>query len=49
MKMASCELDGLSGHEAGRKLLAELYRAETGEDLPEIRITHRGKDRKSVV
>ena len=43
MKMASCKLDGLTGHQAGRKLLAELYRAETGEDLPEIRITHRGK------
>ena len=43
MKMASCELDGLTGHQAGRKLLAELYRGETGEDLPEIRVTHRGK------
>ena len=43
MKMASCELGGLSGHEAGRRLLQELYRAETGEDLPEIRVTHRGK------
>ena len=43
MKMASCELDGLTGHQAGRKLLAELYRAETGEDLPEIHRTDRGK------
>ena len=43
MKMASCELGSLTGHEAGRKLLKELYRAETGEDLPEIRVTHRGK------
>ena len=43
MKMASCELDGRTGHEAGRKLLAELYRAETGEDLPEIHRTDRGK------
>ena len=43
MKMASCELDGRTGHEAGRTLLQELYRAETGEDLPEIRVTHRGK------
>ena len=43
MKMASCELDGLTGHQAGRKLLAELYRAETGENLPEIRVTDRGK------
>ena len=43
MKMASCELDGRTGHEAGRTLLQELYRAETGEDLPEIRVTDRGK------
>ena len=43
MKIASCKLDGLTGHEAGRKLLKELYRAETGEDLPEISITDRGK------
>ena len=31
------------GHEAGRALLAEAYRAETGEDLPEILTTDRGK------
>ena len=43
MKIASCELAGCTGHEAGRQLLAELYRAETGEALPEIRITDRGK------
>ena len=43
MRIASCELGVLTGHEAGRRLLQELYRAETGEDLPEIRVTHRGK------
>ena len=43
MRIASCELAGRTGHDAGRQLLAELYRAETGEDLPEIRITDRGK------
>ena len=43
MRIASCELGGLSGHEAGRMLLKELYREATGEDLPEIRITDRGK------
>ena len=43
MRIASCELAGRTGHEAGRQLLAELYRAETGEDLPEIRLTDRGK------
>ena len=30
------KLDGETGHEAGRRLLAELYREATGEDLPEI-------------
>lgn len=43
MRIASCELGGLSGHEAGRMLLKDLYREATGEDLPEIRITDRGK------
>ena len=43
MRIASCELKGESGHEAGRQLLRELYRTETGEDLPEIRVTDRGK------
>lgn len=43
MKILSCELAGRTGHEAGRQLLQTLYRAETGEELPEIRITDRGK------
>ena len=43
MRIASIELKGLTGHEAGRQLLAQLYREETGEDLPEIRVTDRGK------
>ena len=43
MRIASCELAGRTGHEAGRQLLAALYRQETGENLPEIRITDRGK------
>lgn len=42
-RLASCALDGMTGHEAGRKLLAELYRAETGCDLPEIAVSPRGK------
>lgn len=37
------EYSGITGHEAGRQLLAELYRRETGEDLPPILITDRGK------
>jgi len=43
MKIASCELNGCTGHEAGRQLLARLYREATGEDLPEILTTDRGK------
>ena len=43
MRIASCELGDLSGHEAGRMLLKDLYREATGKDLPEIRITDRGK------
>lgn len=36
-------LVGRTGHEAGRQLLARMYREQTGEALPEIRITERGK------
>ena len=43
MRIAHCRLDGLPGHEAGRRLLAELYRQETGRDLPKILTTDRGK------
>ena len=43
MRIAHCPLDGLSGHEAGRRLLVELYRQETGQDLPDILTTDRGK------
>ena len=38
-----CALDGRTGHEAGRALLAELYHRETGEALPPIGISPRGK------
>ena len=43
MRLVWCKLEGRTGHEAGRQLLAEAYRAETGENLPEIRLTDRGK------
>ena len=43
MKIASCELNGRTGHEAGRALLAEVYRETTGEDLPPILTQKRGK------
>ena len=36
-------LAGNNAHEAGRKLLSTLYRQETGETLPEIRLTKQGK------
>ena len=36
-------LNGRSGHEAGRELLARLHREETGEMLPQIAVADRGK------
>lgn len=41
--LGSAVLDGRSGHAAGRQLLAALYRRETGEELPPILVTDRGK------
>lgn len=43
MIIASCELKEKTGHDAGRALLADLYRKATGEDLPPISVTERGK------
>ena len=43
MRIAHCLLQGRSGHEAGRQLLRQLYRQETGEELPEIRKGEHGK------
>lgn len=43
MSILSCPLSGRTGHEAAWALLAELYRRETGEDLPEVTYTQRGK------
>lgn len=43
MRLAHCTLEGMSGHDAGRQLLRQLYREETGQALPPIRITDRGK------
>ena len=43
MRLAFCKLNGLSGHDAGRNLLAQLYREETGQDLPPISIAPMGK------
>jgi len=36
-------LHGTNAHEAGRDLLARLYREETGQELPAIAIADRGK------
>ena len=36
-------LNGRTDHEVGRELLAQMYRQATGEDLPPIAITPRGK------
>ena len=33
----------LEGHEAGRRLLARMYREITGKNCPEIAVTDRGK------
>ena len=43
LKIAGESLYGRHGHEAGRQLLARLYREQTGLDCPEIAITERGK------
>lgn len=43
MILGHCELCGRTGHEAGRALLAQLYRRETGRELPPIAIGERGK------
>lgn len=43
MKIAGEPLNGRTGHEAGRQLLARLYREETGKDCPKIAVTDRGK------
>lgn len=36
-------LDSRDGHQVGRALLAQLYRRATGEELPSIAVTPRGK------
>ena len=43
MLLAAEALQGRSGHEVGRRLLAELYRQATGEALPPIATTANGK------
>lgn len=43
MILGCAELNGLTGHQAGRKLLRELWQANIGGEMPEIALTDRGK------
>ncbi len=43
ISLAWCPLSRESGHEAGRRLLAALYRERTGDAMPAIRVLDRGK------
>lgn len=43
MRLASCTLNGRTGHEAGRALLEALYKEATGQPLPPIVIGAWGK------
>ena len=39
----SMELGGLTGHDAGRQLLEDMYRELTGKEMPPVMVTQRGK------
>ncbi len=43
MKLKYCRLEGESGHDAGRRLLKELYLEQTGQALPPIAVAPGGK------
>lgn len=43
MELRYAALNGMSGHEAGRLLLAQMYQEKTGHPLPQLLITPRGK------
>lgn len=43
MILGCMELAGMSGHEAGRQLLRQLWDAHVGGKLPEIAVSARGK------
>lgn len=43
MVIRSEMLNGRTGHEAGRQLLAQMYREYTGKETPQILVTQRGK------
>lgn len=43
MVLEYMQIEPGQGHAAGRALLAKMYRAHTGEEMPEILVTDRGK------
>ena len=43
MVIGARTLQGMSGHDAGRQLLSDMYRELTEETLPQIAVTDRGK------
>ena len=43
LKIGHTAVDGISGHEAGRRLLVQMYRQETGHAPPDIVLLPRGK------
>lgn len=43
MLLGSQTIEGVSGHEAGRALLARMFREMTGRPMPPIAVTQRGK------
>lgn len=43
MILGAMDLNGLSGHEAGRQLLHKLWQEHVGGELPEIAVAERGK------
>lgn len=43
MLLEYMQIEPGQGHAAGRQLLAKMYRAYTGKEMPQIRISDRGK------
>jgi phosphopantetheinyl transferase len=41
--LAHCELNGCSGHDAGRQLLGQLFDTHVGGEMPEIFVAEGGK------
>ena len=43
MIFGALKLEGLCGHEGGRRLLKDLWQTHIGDELPQIAVTDRGK------